>query len=115
MFITLDPRTGAHHLGGADDFTAFAVVVPAKDDLPLAPEAVPSELGRATADGTHVFVWRDTVRTLAGPAADSPQWQSGFDAMLAYADRSGWLTPDGRGIRAHCTTEPPSAPPAKDT
>ena len=110
MFISLDPRTGEHHLRDADDFKAFTVVVPTPDDLPLAPETVPSSLGRVAADGRHVFVWRDAVRALAGPAADSEEWQAGFDAMLAYADRSGWLTPDGAGIRAHCTTEATPSP-----
>jgi len=109
VFIALDPRTGEHHLRNADDFTAFAVVVPTADDLPLAPGTVPSSLGRVAPDGRHVFVWRDTVRALAGTAADSAAWQAGFDAMLAYADRSGWLTPDGAGIRAHCTTDATTA------
>jgi hypothetical protein len=110
VFISLDPRSGEHHLRDVDDFTAFAVVVPSTNDLPLAPETVPSSLGQVAADGRHVFVWRDTVRALAGPAADSEEWQAGFDAMLAYAERSGWLTPDGAGIRAHCTTEVNPAP-----
>jgi hypothetical protein len=107
VFITLDPRTGEHHLQEADDFTAFAVVLPTTDDLPLTPEAVPSSLGRVTGDGEHVVVDRDAVRTLAGPAADDEQWRAGFQAMLAYAERAGWLSPDGSGIRAHCTVATP--------
>ena len=112
MLIALDPRTREHHLRDADDFTAFAVLVPTADDLPLTPEAVPDSLGRVTADGAHVFVRRDAVRALAGPVADTEEWQAGFDAMLAYADRSGWLTPDGTAIRAHCTAEASPAAPA---
>lgn len=112
MFITLDPRTGEHHLREAHDFTSFAVVVPTTADLPLPPEAVPRSLGRVTEDGRHVFVRQDAVGVLAGPMAASDEWRAGFQAMLAHAERSGWLSPDGSGIRAHCTV---GAPPGADT
>lgn len=103
MLITLDPRTGAHQLQDPHDFTSFAVVVPSVEDLPLVGHAVPASLGSATPDGEHVVVSRDAVRALAGPAADDPSWSAGFEEMLSYADRHGWLTPDGTGIRAHCS------------
>jgi len=112
VLITLDPRTGEHHLRDADDFTAFAVLVPTADDLPLHPTSVPDSLGWVTPDGEHIFVQRDAVRVMAGATADTEEWQAGFDAMLAYADRSGWLSPDGTAVRAHCSAEARPAPEA---
>jgi len=112
VLITLDPRTGEHHLRDADDFTAFAVLVPTADDLPLHPTSVPDSLGWVTPDGEHIFVQRDAVRVMAGAAADTEEWQAGFGTMLAYADRSGWLSPDGTAVRAHCSAEARPAPGA---
>jgi hypothetical protein len=113
VLIDLDPRTGEHSLREADDFTAFAIVLPSAEDLPLRPGTVPDSLGDVTDDGEHVVVHRNALRALAGPITRSEDWQAGFDAMLAYAKHSGWLTPDGSGIRAHCTVEaPPEEQPA---
>ncbi len=82
MLIDLDPRTGEHHLRDADDFSAFAVVVPSADDLPLPPGTVPDSLGEVTDDGEHVVVRRDAIQALAEPAARSQEWQTGFEPCL---------------------------------
>lgn len=115
MLIDLDPRTGEHRLEDVDDFTAFAVVVPSADDLPLLPATVPESLGEVSADGEHVVVRRDAVPALAGAAARSEEWRAGFDAMLAHAGHKGWLTPDGQGIQAHCTAAAPNIEPSGGT
>jgi hypothetical protein len=62
-----------------DDFTAFDVVV-------VEPE--------------HVWIEVDALRSLAGARADDPAWGEGLRAMVAYADRHGWVREDG-AIRAH--------------
>ena len=106
MYITLDPRTGEHRLCEPDDFTAFSVVVPSAADLPLPADAVPRELGRPGSEGTHVFVLRDAVLELADAEHRSRAWHEQFRAMFAYAGKAGWVSPDGRAIRAHCTAAP---------
>ena len=40
------------------------------------------------------------LEDLAGPRRFDPRWQAGLESMLAYAQRSGWIDPDGR-VRAH--------------
>jgi hypothetical protein len=62
-----------------DDFTAFDVVV-------VEPE--------------HAWIAFDALRALAGARAADPAWSEGLRAMVAYADRHGWVREDG-AIRAH--------------
>ena len=121
MHLTLDPRNRQHKLHDAADLTSLTVSVPSPGDLPLAADAVTPDLGVITEDGMHVLLRCEALRRLAGPLADQPSWQSGYSAMLAYAGRQGWLTPDGSAVRAHCTatsgshpapTTTPSAPTA---
>ncbi len=57
-------------------------------------------VGEVTPDGDHVLVTADAIRRLvAGRVADG--WEDGFSAMLAYADKKGWLTSDGSAVRVH--------------
>lgn len=56
-------------------------------------------LGRL-ADDEHVFIPTETLVTLAGPAAAGPDWRSGFDAMIAYAAKHGWVDDQG-AVRLH--------------
>ncbi|MEV1295444.1 hypothetical protein [Pseudonocardia sp. NPDC049635] len=80
-------------------FTAFHVVRPAAmtpDDLAAALST--HEIGQL--DGDDVLVRVTAVRRLAeGRVGDD--WEDGFTAMLAYAERKGWLTDDGAMVRAH--------------
>jgi hypothetical protein len=78
-------------LDGPDVFDRFDVVATADADL--------ARLGAVAADGEHVFVAPDTVRALAGDAAN-PDWHERFAAMVGYAGSRGWLDDAGR-IRAH--------------
>lgn len=102
MHLTFDPRTQQHALHDPADLTSLSLVVPTADDLPLAPDALPPALGEVAEGGTHVLLDCDALRVLAGDLAADPSWQAGYDSMLAYAARQGWLTPDGRAVRAHC-------------
>ena len=102
MHLTLDPGTGRYALHDAADLTSLTVVVPAARDLPLVADALPVDLGTTTQDGRHVLLRCDALHRLAGALADDPSWQAGFEAMLAYAERQGWTTPDRSAVRAHC-------------
>ncbi|BAH51418.1 hypothetical protein [Rhodococcus opacus] len=58
-----------------------------------------SALGRPSG-AYQVFVDPDTIRALAGERASDESWSAGFEAMIDYADRRGWLSPAGE-IRVH--------------
>jgi hypothetical protein len=51
-------------------------------------------------DGDDALVEVDAVRRLAAGRVDEA-WEGRFAAMLDYAATKGWLTDDGRAIRAH--------------
>ncbi len=56
--------------------------------------------GHAEDDGT---VWLDVavLRSRAQLVASADDWPHRWTAMIDYAERSGWLSPDGRMVRAH--------------
>jgi hypothetical protein len=58
-----------------------------------------ARLGRLV-DPDHVFVPAQTLVTLAAPASAAPAWRTGFDAMIAYADKHGWVDDEG-AVRMH--------------
>ena len=98
MIIHADLDTATVTLVDPADFRGFHVAVaggPTDDDR-LATVLAPH--GRL--DGEHAWITTDAVVTLAGSAADD-EWQSGFDAMVAYARDKGFLDESGTAIRAH--------------
>lgn len=115
MHLTLDPRSGQHVLHDAADMTSLQVLLPSAEDLPLAPDALPADLGEVAEDGMHVLLRCDALRALAGSLAGDPSWQAGYSSMLAYAGRQGWLTPDGMAVRAHCAAAAASSPTSTST
>ena len=83
-------------------FTAFHVVLPAG----VAPDEFTAALaahGVGEPDGDDVLVRIAAVRELATGRV-GPEWEDGFAGMLAYAERKGWLSPDGTAVRAHVET-----------
>ena len=55
-------------------------------------------------DGAHVMIPVATLRRLAeGRVPDS--WDDDFETMLAHAREKGWLSEDGRAVRAHLERE----------
>jgi hypothetical protein len=42
-----------------------------------------------------------TLREHARAAASVTDWDSRWQAMIAYAGRKGWITPEGTAVRAH--------------
>ena len=60
-------------------------------------------LGEPSADGAHVWLNVDALRSAARATLSSDQreaWVSGFDGMIAYATSKGWTDTHGR-VRAH--------------
>lgn len=81
-----------------DDFKAFNVVV----------EGPPSGLAEAIApvgellESGDAMIRKQAVIDLAGERARDDDWMKSFEAMLAYAETKGWISPDGSSIQAHC-------------
>jgi len=53
------------------------------------------------ADDDHVWLDIVAARSLGTAASDDPTFGENFDAMIAYATRSGWLNESGTHVRAH--------------
>lgn len=80
MYIEIDPSvipatTVVHE---PEDFTSFKIVVRAAE---------------------HAWVSVDSLAGLVGHRAADPVWRQGFEAMLDYARRRGWV--EGGAVRAH--------------
>jgi hypothetical protein len=55
--------------------------------------------GLGAVEGDHA--WLDVERLrLSGPV-DQAHWSEGFDGMISYARKQGWLSADGSSVRAH--------------
>jgi hypothetical protein len=63
-----------------------------------------NDLGEVLPDGVHLMVPVETVRRMAAGRV-GPDWEQNFDAMIAYAERKGWLSDDRTRVRAHLETE----------
>jgi hypothetical protein len=86
----------------AEKFDGFKVTLRAGTDR-AADDSALAALGERV-DDDHVAIAPATVRRLAGSAAESADWESGFAAMVDYARGKGWLV--GEAIRAHVDREP---------
>jgi hypothetical protein len=56
--------------------------------------------GRVGEDGA---VWLDVgvLRSRAHMVATAPDWDARWAAMVDYAGRKGWLSPDGHAVQVH--------------
>ena len=87
---------GVARLTDADNFRAF--------DVQLSPGANVDDLaagaaaaGRLDPDGEHIWVSPDWIRAQAKGGTD---WAAGFEKMLVFAAKSGWMDAEGL-VRAH--------------
>lgn len=91
-------------VGDADDCTRLHLAT-ALDGPALRSALHGTGTGELAPDGT---VWLDlaVLRSRAQIAATGPDraqedWARRWDAMIAHAERSGWLSVDGRSVRVH--------------
>jgi hypothetical protein len=91
----------------ADDCTRLSVTTAlAGLDVDTALRA--SGAGARDGSGDHLLLDVPTLHGRAREAASSSDWESRWTAMIDYAARKGWLSPDGSAVRVHL--ESPSAP-----
>jgi 3-hydroxy-9,10-secoandrosta-1,3,5(10)-triene-9,17-dione monooxygenase reductase component len=86
-----------------DDCSRLHVVVAAPDSTALLEKV---GLGPIRENGSVALDPR--LLQLMAHGRVGPEWSSRFDEMIAYADRKGWLTPDGR-VLAHVEYETEAA------
>lgn len=51
-------------------------------------------------DDGHAWIDAEALRSWPGPAQD-PAYRAGIDGMLGYAAKKGWMSDDGKRVRAH--------------
>ena len=98
MIVHADLDVSSVTLVDPGDFFGFHVAVAGGDvdDVRLGPLLPP----HGQLDGDHAWIDTGAVVALAGDEADDA-WHAGFDAMLDHARAQGFLSDDGRRIRAH--------------
>ena len=98
MIVAIDTEH-AVRLEEALDFKRFHM------EITAAPSALPA-LRRAFAaygeieNDAHAWIDADALRQWPELAANA-EYRSGLRAMLDYAARKGWMSPDGKRVRAH--------------
>jgi len=98
VYVRVEVRGGRLDLVEPDDFHRFHVRFVDAPDAAAAIEAL-QPVGRL--DGEVAWVRVEALRELAGEHR-TPQWEAGLARMLDFAAGHGWLSADGREIRAHC-------------
>jgi hypothetical protein len=91
-------------VGEPDDCTSLDVRVDGAGRPELA--ALLTSTGLGQWDGSdHVALDVAGLHDLAQAGAVGPDWPARWEAMLAYAAKKGWLSDDGRAVRAHLATQ----------
>jgi hypothetical protein len=84
----------------ADDCTSLEVRIEAANSAAL----VTAGLGEWNGED-EIDLNLARLHALAGAAATTPDWEQSWTAMVAYAERKGWLAADGSTVRAHIASE----------
>ncbi len=88
-------------LEDTDNFVEFHVV--AEGDAAAVVEAFGNRAALSERDN-HLWIDIALVRELAGSAATA-EWESQFEAMLAYAASKGWIDEAADRVEAHIQPE----------
>lgn len=106
MFVYIAENGKGAQLISADDLTSLSVRVEANTVDPAAIASMLRSAGAGDVAADHVWLDISWLRAAAG--TPGPDWPHRFAAMLQYAQTHGWLSPDGRRVRAHL--EQPGTP-----
>jgi hypothetical protein len=101
MYILVTTKAGAPHvtLEEPDDCTRFHVAIQELSNEQATELLVSEGVGKAGTD-QHAWITVSAIRERAQGGV-APDWPQRFDAMLAYAERKGWLSEDKAFIRGH--------------
>ncbi len=103
MYVTVDVGTGAIGLAEPGNFKQFHIVPRGSGRDDDVADALGDD-GKRAATPNHVFVSVDLIRRLAQPAAHA-DWESGFEKMLGFAQKMGWIDDTGSFIQAHIESQ----------
>lgn len=98
MYVLVTDGSAAVH--EADDCTSLEVRIDAGDRAGVGDALTIAGLGRWDGD-SEADLTVQGLHALAHATATAQDWEQRWAAMLAYADRSGWLAADGSTVRAH--------------
>lgn len=97
MIVDYTPGIGLA-LVEPDDFKGFKLRIAGSEIRPAMP-------GVSFVDDGNVLIGIDAVRALPG-VPDTPEWRAGYQAMVDYAARKGWIDEATNTIRAHVERAP---------
>jgi hypothetical protein len=100
VIVRVDTASGAVAVAEADDLRRLAVSAPAADAA-AAGAALAAQGAGAPGDEGHVWLDAAWLRRAGAAAAPDGSFAEGFDGMLAYAARHGFVSEDGAAVRAH--------------
>ena len=102
MFVKVDLGAEAVSLEDADNFKAFHVVASGDgNDGALAALLARVGAGGPSDSRNHVWVSQQWVRDRAAAAGAPPEWSDGFEKMLGFAAKMGWIDEGGTQVHAH--------------
>jgi len=91
--MIIDHANGSTRLIEAEDFKGFKLRI-------ASGETQPPIAGVTWVDDGNVLIGIDAVKALPG-APNTSEWNAGFQAMVDYAAKKGWIDADKNAIRAH--------------
>jgi hypothetical protein len=97
MIVDYTPGAGLA-LVEAHDFKGFKLRIAGAETRPAIPDV-------SFVDDSNVLIGIEAVRRLPG-APDTPEWRAGYQAMVGYAARKGWIDQATHSIRAHVERVP---------
>jgi hypothetical protein len=97
MIVRLD--TWSLSVEEADDLRRLSV---ACEGIPAKADAVLRRAGLGVIDQNgDALLNVAALRDLASSASTRSDWDDGWVAMISYASGKGWISADGRDVRAH--------------
>jgi hypothetical protein len=97
MIIRADSADAGHPtVHEADNFRALSLTLTGDT---ASPQTGFAALGHWI-DDEHVFIDPALIRSAVTVEGDRVAWETGFDAMIAYAAQHGWVDDRGR-VRVH--------------
>jgi cyclohexanecarboxylate-CoA ligase len=102
MHVQVDLAARTVRLTDADDFKAFDVVASGQGgDDDVADVLVSHGAGRRSAQRGHAWIAADWIRTESAARGHGDTWSEGFEKMLGFAAKMGWIDESGTHVHAH--------------
>jgi cyclohexanecarboxylate-CoA ligase len=102
MYVKVDLATAAVRLEDADNFKAFHVM-PSGDgtDAEVGALLATAGAGHPSDARNHVWISQEWVRRSAADGGAGADWADGFEKMLGFAAKMGWIDDAGTSIHGH--------------